>query len=150
MPRNRSHIIQEWHNFYFICNHTTFQNRKLEWTKFGWLSRIDVALYRNRPYSYSYSLLVIVVILSMDIGGSKGGRQGRAPPRGPNSFIFMQFLAKNWKIIALLGVGAPPGENPGSATDGGGWEPSYLAFLPKTAWNLKQSDTGRPFWIRQC
>ena len=28
----------------------------------------------------------------------------------------MQFSAKNWKIIALLGVGAPPGENPGSAT----------------------------------
>ena len=40
------------------------------------------------------------------------GRQGRAhsPPRpgGPNSFIFMQFSAKNSKIIALLGVGAPP------------------------------------------
>ena len=30
------------------------------------------------------------------IGGSKGGRQGRAPPPGgPNSFIFMQFSAKN-------------------------------------------------------
>ena len=41
------------------------------------------------------------------IGGSKGGRQGCAPPRGPNSFIFMQFSAKNWKIIAFLGVGAP-------------------------------------------
>ena len=37
-----------------------------------------------------------------------GGRQGRAPPGGPNSFIFMQFSAKNRKIIALLGVGAPP------------------------------------------
>ena len=40
------------------------------------------------------------------IGGSKGGRQGR--PRGPNTFIFMQFSAKKRKIIALLGVGAPP------------------------------------------
>ena len=30
------------------------------------------------------------------IGGSKGGRQGRAPPPGgPNSFIFMQFSAKS-------------------------------------------------------
>ena len=30
------------------------------------------------------------------IGGSKGGRQGRAPPPGgPHSFIFMQFSAKN-------------------------------------------------------
>ena len=25
----------------------------------------------------------------------QGGRQGRAPPGGPNSFIFMQFSAKN-------------------------------------------------------
>ena len=50
------------------------------------------------------------------IGGSKGGHQGHAPPGGPNSFIFMQFSAKMWKIIAILGVGAPPGENPGSAT----------------------------------
>ena len=47
----------------------------------------------------------------------QGGAPGtRAPPGGPNSFIFMQFSAKNWKIIAFLGVGAPPGENPGSAT----------------------------------
>ena len=39
----------------------------------------------------------------------QGGRQGRAPPPGgPNSFIFMQFSAKMWKIIAILGVGAPP------------------------------------------
>ena len=30
-------------------------------------------------------------------GGSKGGRQGRALPHGPNSFIFMQFLAKKLK-----------------------------------------------------
>ena len=56
--------------------------------------------------------------VELTIGGSKGGRQGRAPPPpgGPNSFIFMQFSAKMWKIIAILGVGAPPGENPGSAT----------------------------------
>ena len=47
----------------------------------------------------------------------QGGVPGTcAPPGGPNSFIFMQFSAKNWKIIALLGVGAPPGKNPGSAT----------------------------------
>ena len=36
----------------------------------------------------------------------QGGGQGR-PPGGSNSFIFMQFSTKNWKIIALLGVGAP-------------------------------------------
>ena len=63
----------------------------------------------------------------------RGGRQGRTPPpRGPNSFIFMQFSAKNWKIIALLGVGAPPGENPGSATGGcilGAPPPTVTALL---------------------
>ena len=36
----------------------SFENRNLEWTKFGRLSRIHVALYRNRPDSSSYSLLV--------------------------------------------------------------------------------------------
>ena len=43
-----------------------------------------------------------------NIGGSKGGARDARPPRGPNSFIFMQFSAKFWKIIAILGVGAPP------------------------------------------
>ena len=37
-----------------------------------------------------------------------GARDARPPPGGPNSFIFMQFSAKMWKIIAILGVGAPP------------------------------------------
>ena len=64
--------------------------------------------------------------VKVTIGGSKGGTPGtRAPPGGPNSFIFMQFSAKMWKIIAILGVGAPPGENPGSAT-------GYLEFARQT------------------
>ena len=37
-----------------------------------------------------------------------GARDARPSPGGPNSFIFMQFSANIWKIIALLGVGAPP------------------------------------------
>ena len=42
------------------------------------------------------------------IGGSKGGRQGRAPPPGgPNSFNFMQFWGENGQIIASFRVGAP-------------------------------------------
>ena len=45
-----------------------------------------------------------------NIGGS-GGRHG-----GPNSFIFMQFSAKIVRNNPNLGVSAPPGENPGSAT----------------------------------
>ena len=57
------------------------------------------------------------IALSFALADPGGAPGTRAPPGGPNSFIFMQFLAKNWKIIALLGVGAPPpGENPGSAT----------------------------------
>ena len=57
---------------------------------------------------------------ALTIGGSKRGRQGRAPP-GPNSFIFMQFSSKNLQNNPNLAVGAPPRENPGSATvDGWG------------------------------
>ena len=37
----------------------------------------------------------------------RGAPGTRAPP-GPNSFIFMQFSAKIWKVIAILRVGAPP------------------------------------------
>ena len=40
----------------------------------------------------------------------RGGARDVRPPWGPNSFIFMQFSAKMWKIIAILGVGAPPGK----------------------------------------
>ena len=37
---------------------------------------------------------------NISIGGSKGGREGRAPPPGgPNSFNFMQFLGKFGKIV---------------------------------------------------
>ena len=60
------------------------------------------------------------------IGGSKGGRQGRAPPPwGPNSFIFMQFSAKIINKHTHFGSWRPPpGENPRSAT-----ESSYLIGL---------------------
>ena len=43
----------------------------------------------------------------------------RAPPpspTGPNSFIFIQFSAKNLQNNTTLGVGVPTQENPGSAT----------------------------------
>ena len=45
-----------------------------------------------------------------------GGTPGTHPPWSPNSFIFMQFSAKNLQNNPNLGVGAPPGENSGSAT----------------------------------
>ena len=41
--------------------------------------------------------------------------QGRATPRGPNSFIFMQFSAKNLKNNSTFGSWHT-GENPGSVT----------------------------------
>ena len=44
-----------------------------------------------------------------------GGAPG-TPPRGSNSFIFMQFLSKKLENNNTLDVGAPPRENPGSAT----------------------------------
>ena len=56
------------------------------------------------------------------IGGSRGWRQGRAPPPlGPNSFIFMQFSVKIWPNNRLAPPPwklAPPRlGNPGSATE---------------------------------
>ena len=39
-----------------------------------------------------------------------------ARPRGPNSFIFMQFSVKNLQNNLNLGMAHPPWENPGSAT----------------------------------
>ena len=44
------------------------------------------------------------------------GVPGTWTPCGSKFFHFMQFSAKKLKIIALLGVGTPPWENPGSAT----------------------------------
>ena len=44
---------------------------------------------------------------NVSLADPRGGRQGRAPPGGPISFIFMQFSAKICKIIAIFGVGAP-------------------------------------------
>ena len=42
------------------------------------------------------------------IGGSKGGGARDAPPGGPNSFIFMQFLAKNLKHNSTFGSWRTP------------------------------------------
>ena len=58
-------------------------------------------------------------LVNWSLADPRGGARDARPPWGPNSFIFMQFSAKMWKIIAILGVGAPPGENPGSATADG-------------------------------
>ena len=57
-----------------------------------------------------------VQLYNISLADPRGAPGTRPPPGGPNSFIFMQFSAKMWKIIAILGVGAPPGENPGPAT----------------------------------
>ena len=62
------------------------------------------------PYSFTHPPTGII------IGGSNGG-QGRAPPGGPNSFIFMQFSAKNMQNNSTFGSWRTPQENPGSATD---------------------------------
>ena len=85
--------------------------RAKDWTQVACL-----AVSYSNHYTRMFAVFVWDYKWILIIGGSKGGRQGRAPPWGPNSFIFMQFSAKMWKIIAILGVGAPPGENPGSAT----------------------------------
>ena len=48
------------------------------------------------------------------IGGSKGGARDAQPPRGPNSFIFMQFLAKIINKHTHFGSWRPP---PGKILD---------------------------------
>ena len=49
------------------------------------------------------------------IGGSKG-RQGSTPTGVKLPSFSWSFWQKNWKIIAVLGVRAPPRKNPGFAT----------------------------------
>ena len=65
----------------------------------------------NQPGS-RYKMLVSdsgETIYKVAIGGSKGGRQGRAPPPGgPNSFIFMQFSAKIINKHTHFGSWRPP------------------------------------------
>ena len=56
-----------------------------------------------------------------DSGGSKGEREGRTPPGGPNSFNLMQFLRNFGKIVCRSPpsgeLAPPPRGNPGSATE---------------------------------
>ena len=73
------------------------------------------------------------------IGGSKGGARDARPPWGSKFFHFHAVFDKKLKIIALLGVGAPPGENPGSATGFRaqfgqiiGWHPHF--WVGATIW----------------
>ena len=55
------------------------------------------------------------VVLCVCIGGSKGGARD-APPGVQILSFSCSFLQNICKLIALLGVGHPPQENPGSAT----------------------------------
>ena len=57
---------------------------------------------------------------------SKGGRKGRAPPWGPNSFNFMQFLGKYGNI----NVAAPLGS----------WRPLLEENPPLTAQKIKKTE----------
>ena len=58
-------------------------------------------------------------LVDFSSGGSKGGARDARPPRGPNSFNFMQFLRNFGKIICWRPpweLAPPPRGNPGSAT----------------------------------
>ena len=68
----------------------------------------------------SYKKNTLADILDNIIGGSKGGRQGRAPPPGVQILSFScSFQLKIRKIIGFWELAPPPGENPGSATEYG-------------------------------
>ena len=73
--------------------------------------RSERSLAENRRRYY----LIFTKNKKVCIGGSKGGARDE-PPQGPNSFIFMQFSAKNCKIIPIWELAHPPRKNPGPAT----------------------------------
>ena len=56
---------------------------------------------------YCINIKSVGVWWTRSIGGSRGA-PGTHASGGLSSFIFMQFSAKIWKIIAILGVGSPP------------------------------------------
>ena len=73
------------------------------------------------------------------------GAPGMRPPWGVQILSFScSFWEKNWKIIALLGVGAAPGENPRSATapaatEVGGTHPTGMhTYLLPSATKLRR------------
>ena len=54
------------------------------------------------PYSFTHPPTGFI------IGGSKGGARDASPPGGPNSFIFMQFAAKNMQNNSTFGSWRTP------------------------------------------
>ena len=59
--------------------------------------------------NYSFKMIMFSLLIQIKlliIGGSR--EAPGTPPGSPNSFIFIQFSAKFSKILAILGVGAPP------------------------------------------
>ena len=74
------------------------------------------------PYIFNLNLITSYKSVSrMQMGGTaladpRGAPGTRAPPGGPNSFIFMQFSAKIINKHTHFGSWRPPGENPRSAT----------------------------------
>ena len=79
-----------------------------QWIKKSKLIIIFILVGTSPTQNTKSSAILESIVLAL---ADPRGRQGRAPPpppRGSNSFIFMQFSAKKWKIIAILGVGAPP------------------------------------------
>ena len=65
-------------------------------------------------------MLILADYEPLALADLRGGAPGTRAPLGVQILSFScSFQEQRWKIIALLGVGAPPppGENPGSATD---------------------------------
>ena len=76
---------------------------------------------RLSPFFFSFSCSFSPKIMpNNSIGGSKGDARDTPPPRGPNSFILMQFSTKklqNNRLVHPLWKLAPPLENLGSGTE---------------------------------
>ena len=86
----------------------------------------SIMLIVNRKCKTRSTLFYIVItsysfskITKYPVADLRGARGTRAPPGGPNSFNFMQFLGKFGKIVCWRPPGElapPPWGNPGSAT----------------------------------
>ena len=77
-----------------------------------------------------FGLLVALLCVSCS-GGSKGGRERRAPPPAQNFFIFMQFSGKIGQIIGWrppFGVSAP--------SSGKSWIRHCHAYNQKKVWQF--------------
>ena len=100
-----------WLNLSVWCRDSSFFIKQMVQTRWRHSRRLPYLPSTNEVWGK-----VIFSQVCVGIGGSKGAPGTRPPPRGSKLFHFHAVFGKNLKNNSNFGVGAPPGENPGSAT----------------------------------